>query len=73
MANIASTVEVILPILTNFLSLAFLPKCLLNTSILKIVAALFKTLLKVLKTAPMIIAANTPTKPIGNTFLTNSG
>ena len=73
MANTARTVDVSFPILTNFLSLLFSPKCLLKTSILNMVAALFNTLLKVLNTAPIIIAANTPTKPIGSTFFTNSG
>ena len=37
------------------------------------VAALLRTLLKVLKTAPITIAAKTPMKLTGSTFFINSG
>ena len=71
--KMAKMVEVNLPIFTNLLSLEFLLKYPLYISKLNIVAALFKTLLKVLKTAPITMAAKTPTKLKGRTFFINSG
>ena len=69
MEKIAKTVDESFPILTNFFSSDLFVKNPLYISILKIVAALFNTLLNVLKTAPITIAAKTPTKLNGNTFL----